>query len=263
LPHAHLSVRPDAQHTAMAVKELKAEKKAKRTLEEKEAKAAKKAKKEEKAAKAAKAVEEPAAAEAADTKAEKKAKKEKKEKKEKKIEEPAPVEEAVVCEPAAEEEEEEEETTFKVHKKEAPKPIEDKTINCKDCKKDFVFEATEQEFFKSKGFDPATKVRCRECTKAKKARFNGESGGDSWGQKSWDSKGPTKCYNCGNDGHMSRECSEPKKAQSCYNCGKDGHMSRECSEAPKERKQGGGVCFAFQKGSCSRGDTCKFSHSSA
>jgi len=104
-----------------------------------------------------------------------------------------------------------------------------------------VFEATEQEFFKSKGFDPATKVRCRECTKAKKARFNGESGGDSWGQKSWDSKGPTKCYNCG----------------------KEGHMSRECSEAPKERKQGGGVCFAFQKGSCSRGDTCKFSHSSA
>ena len=68
---------------------------------------------------------------------------------------------------------------------------------------------------------------------AKKARFGEEAGGG----KSWASAGATKCYNCGKDGHMSRDCSEPKK-----------------------ERVGGGVCFAFQKGECTRGDACRFSH---
>lgn len=46
--------------------------------------------------------------------------------------------------------------------------MEDKTIVCKDCGKEFVFTVGEQEFFKEKGFenDP---VRCPECRKARKA----------------------------------------------------------------------------------------------
>ena len=46
--------------------------------------------------------------------------------------------------------------------------MEDKTIVCKDCGKEFVFSVGEQEFFKEKGFenDP---VRCPECRKARKA----------------------------------------------------------------------------------------------
>lgn len=49
--------------------------------------------------------------------------------------------------------------------------MEDKTIVCKDCGKEFVFSVGEQEFFKEKGFenDP---VRCPECRKARKQRFN-------------------------------------------------------------------------------------------
>lgn len=48
--------------------------------------------------------------------------------------------------------------------------MEDKTIVCKDCGKEFVFTAREQEFYQEKGFnDP---VRCKECRAAKKARNN-------------------------------------------------------------------------------------------
>ncbi|MBL4933923.1 zinc-ribbon domain-containing protein [Clostridium paridis] len=50
--------------------------------------------------------------------------------------------------------------------------MEDKTLVCKDCGKEFVFTVGEQEFFKEKGFenDP---VRCPECRKARKTqKFN-------------------------------------------------------------------------------------------
>ncbi|MEQ8154578.1 MAG: zinc-ribbon domain-containing protein [Clostridiaceae bacterium] len=50
--------------------------------------------------------------------------------------------------------------------------MEDRTLVCKDCGKEFVFTVGEQEFYKEKGFenDP---VRCPECRKARKAeKFN-------------------------------------------------------------------------------------------
>lgn len=48
----------------------------------------------------------------------------------------------------------------------------DKTLNCKDCGKDFVFSEGEQKFYMDKNFpDP---IRCPDCRKAKKeANRNG------------------------------------------------------------------------------------------
>ncbi len=45
---------------------------------------------------------------------------------------------------------------------------EDKTLVCKDCGKEFVFTAGEQEFYAERGFENEP-VRCKECRAAKKA----------------------------------------------------------------------------------------------
>lgn len=47
--------------------------------------------------------------------------------------------------------------------------FEDKTLVCKDCGKEFVFTAGEQEFYKKQGFENEP-VRCKECRDAKKNR---------------------------------------------------------------------------------------------
>ena len=45
--------------------------------------------------------------------------------------------------------------------------FEDKTLVCKDCGKEFVFTAGEQEFYAEKGFQNEP-MRCKECRIAKK-----------------------------------------------------------------------------------------------
>ena len=49
--------------------------------------------------------------------------------------------------------------------------MEDKTLVCKDCGKEFIFTVGEQEFYKEKGFDNDP-VRCPECRKARKTQRN-------------------------------------------------------------------------------------------
>lgn len=49
--------------------------------------------------------------------------------------------------------------------------MEDKTLVCKDCGKEFVFTVGEQEFYKQQGFQNEP-VRCKECRNAKKSRNN-------------------------------------------------------------------------------------------
>ncbi len=47
----------------------------------------------------------------------------------------------------------------------------DKTLTCKDCGAEFIFSASEQEFYASKGFenDP---VRCPDCRRKRKQARN-------------------------------------------------------------------------------------------
>ncbi len=60
----------------------------------------------------------------------------------------------------------------------------DKTLVCKDCGKEFVFTAGEQEFYKEKGFTNEP-TRCKDCRIARKnerfgSRRNNNDSNNSW-----------------------------------------------------------------------------------
>ncbi|GMT28700.1 hypothetical protein PFISCL1PPCAC_19997, partial [Pristionchus fissidentatus] len=64
--------------------------------------------------------------------------------------------------------------------------------------------------------------------------FGGSYGGDAGGG----GERPKGCFNCGQEGHRSSDCPEPRKERSnnCFNCNEEGHRSSDCPHPPKERK---------------------------
>src|SRR5512143_2659565 len=71
--------------------------------------------------------------------------------------------------------------------------MQDKTLTCRDCGREFTFTASEQEFFAQKGFvnEPG---RCPECRAARKAQ-RGEGG---YGRREREMF-PAVCAQCGKD----------------------------------------------------------------
>ncbi|XP_070537543.1 zinc finger CCHC domain-containing protein 7-like [Ptychodera flava] len=49
------------------------------------------------------------------------------------------------------------------------------------------------------------------------------------------SKSSIRCFNCGNNGHLSRNCSSPRKVTVCFLCAGQGHTERKC---PKQICEG-------------------------
>ena len=37
-----------------------------------------------------------------------------------------------------------------------------------------------------------------------------------------------RCFNCGKMGHISADCTKPAGNKACYNCGQDGHIAKDC-----------------------------------
>ena len=92
---------------------------------------------------------------------------------------------------------------------------EDKTLVCKDCGKEFVFTAGEQEFYAEKGFQNEP-LRCKECRDARKA------------SRGANNNGPREMYEtvCAECGRPTRVPFSPKNDRPIY-----------CSE-----------CFAARRG---------------
>nr|UDP23281.1 gag protein [Human immunodeficiency virus 1] len=45
--------------------------------------------------------------------------------------------------------------------------------------------------------------------------------------------GRIKCFNCGKEGHLARNCRAPRK-KGCWKCGKEGHQMKDCTERQRQ-----------------------------
>ncbi len=72
---------------------------------------------------------------------------------------------------------------------------QDKAITCRDCGNEFVFSASEQEFYASKGFanEPS---RCPSCRKIHKQQRNARGGGSRFERQPRETYRAT-CARCG------------------------------------------------------------------
>jgi len=76
--------------------------------------------------------------------------------------------------------------------------FEDKVLTCKDCGAEFVFTASEQEFYAQKGFtnEPG---RCPSCRAAKKQQNRGGSRGGYSNDRQERQMYPATCAACGKE----------------------------------------------------------------
>ena len=83
----------------------------------------------------------------------------------------------------------------------------DRTLTCADCGQEFVFTASEQQFYQERGFsDPR---RCRSCRAARKASMG-----------SGDSMGGGGGYSAGGGGGFRERRPREMFEATCSNCGK-------------------------------------------
>jgi CxxC-x17-CxxC domain-containing protein len=89
--------------------------------------------------------------------------------------------------------------------------LEDKTLVCRDCGKEFIFTTGEQEFYLSRGLQHEPS-RCQECRAARRRERRG-----SYGQPR--QMYPAICADCGKETSVPFEPKEdrPVYCPECYN----------------------------------------------
>jgi hypothetical protein len=115
-----------------------------------------------------------------------------------------------------------------IYKKAAATEAKDATLECRDCSADFIFTAGEQEFYKEKGYKNKP-ARCAVCKAANKARCDDGGGGRG-----------------GRGGGRG---------------GRGGFGDRGGGRGGRGGIGVLALCYGFQRGECTRGSSCRFSHS--
>jgi CxxC-x17-CxxC domain-containing protein len=95
----------------------------------------------------------------------------------------------------------------------------DKNLTCADCGQEFVFTASEQDFYAQRGFTEPR--RCASCRASRKAARNSEGGG-SYGAGSYSSSGGYSSGGYGSGGY-DRGPREMFSA-TCSNCGREAQV---------------------------------------
>jgi len=102
--------------------------------------------------------------------------------------------------------------------------FQDKTLACKDCGAQFVFTASEQDFYKSKGFENEP-TRCADCRSKRKQNAMGNRGGrGGGGDRTQRELFTVNCSDCGKETQVPfkptqdkpvycRECFQSKKGR--------------------------------------------------
>ena len=99
----------------------------------------------------------------------------------------------------------------------------DKTLTCADCGQEFVFTASEQDFYAQRGFTEPR--RCASCRASRKAARNSDGGGSSYSSGAGYSSGGgyssgAGSYGGGGGGGYERAPREMFSA-TCSNCGRE------------------------------------------
>jgi CxxC-x17-CxxC domain-containing protein len=105
----------------------------------------------------------------------------------------------------------------------------DKTLTCADCGQQFVFTASEQDFYAQRGFSEPR--RCASCRASRKTARGGSGGGGGYGASSGGSYGGSSSYSSGGGyggggggggGYGERERGPREMfSATCSNCGKE------------------------------------------
>ena len=101
----------------------------------------------------------------------------------------------------------------------------DKTLTCADCGQQFVFTASEQDFYAQRGFSEPR--RCGSCRSSRKAARGNGGGGGGYGASSGGGYGGSSSYGSGGGyggggGYGERERGPREMfSATCSNCGKE------------------------------------------
>ncbi len=151
--------------------------------------------------------------------------------------------------------------------------FQDQYLRCVDCGEEFIFTASEQQFYKDKGLTNAP-TRCRTCRDARKAQRAGAGGGAGGGGGSaGGARGrgaggggtlyTAVCSNCGNETQVPFQPT-PGRAVYCRDCfqaQKRGAATGAASGAPGGAPSGPGMAIQSPRGGKPTGEVKWFNES--